>query len=144
MRGLYSIWHARMFQVKCESSGNDLSATQKHLEESQQTREILTAKLTELTGKLDSTNNRFSELTKDHNMLLSSMESLRNEKHLGDKANAELKLLFETISSDLDKSQTAKGNLQNLYDILMQQKQMLEWDLQGAYKDKEIIESHLR
>lgn len=119
-------------------------ATQKHLDESQQTREILTGKLKELTTKLDVTNNRFSELNKDHHILLSTMESLRNEKHLVDKAHAELKLLFETINCDLDKSQTAKGHLQKLYDILMEEKQMLELDLQCARKDKEITEMNLR
>lgn len=130
--------------MKCETTGNDLLATQKHLDESQQTREILTGKLKELTVKLDVTNNQLSELSKDHQALLTSMESLRNEKHLVDKAKVELNLMLETLSSDYEKSQTSKSHLQKMYDILMEEKQMLELDLQCARKDKEITEMNLR
>lgn len=132
------------FQVKCETTGNDLMATQKHLDESQQTREILTGKLKELTVKLDVTNHQLSELSKDHQALLTSMESLRNEKHLVDKAKVELNLMLETLSSDYEKSQSSKSQLQKIYDMLMEEKQMLELDLQCARKDREITEMNLR
>lgn len=132
------------FQVKCETTGNDLMATQKHLDESQQTREILTGKLKELTVKLDVTNHQLSELSKDHQALLTSMESLRNEKHLVDKAKVELNLMLETLSSDYEKSQSSKSQLQKMYDMLMEEKQMLELDLQCARKDREITEMNLR
>lgn len=132
------------FQVKCETTGNDLMATQKHLDESQQTREILTGKMKELTVKLDVTNHQLSELSKDHQALLTSMESLRNEKHLVDKAKVELNLMLETLSSDYEKSQSSKSQLQKIYDMLMEEKQMLELDLQCARKDREITEMNLR
>lgn len=119
-------------------------ATQKHLDESQQTREILTGKLKELTVKLDVTNHQLSELSKDHQALLTSMESLRNEKHLVDKAKVELNLMLETLSSDYEKSQSSKSQLQKIYDMLMEEKQMLELDLQCARKDREITEMNLR
>lgn len=130
--------------MKCETTGNDLLATQKHLDESQQTREILTSKLKELTVKFDVTNNQLSELSKDHQALLSSMESLRNEKHLADKAKVELNLMLEQLNSDYEKSQISKSHLQKMFDMLLEEKQMLELDLQCARKDKEITEMNLR
>lgn len=131
-------------QVRCETTGNELLATQKHLDESQQTREMLTSKLKELTVKLDVSNNQLSEQSKDHQALLGAMESLRNEKHLVDKAKVELNLMFETLSSDYEKSQTSKSHLQKMYDMLLEEKQMLDLDLQCARKDKEITEMNLR
>lgn len=131
-------------QVRCESTAEDLSATRKHLDESQQTREILTGKLKEMTAKLDATNGQLSELSKEHQGLLSSMESLRNEKHSVDKTKVELHLMLETLNADFEKSQSAKSHLQKMYDILSEEKQMLELDLQCARKDKEITEMNLR
>lgn len=130
--------------MKCEVTGNDLSATQKHFEESQQTCQILTGKLKELTNKLDTTNSQFSELSKDHQSLLSSMEALRNEKHLVDKAKVELNLMLETLNGDFEKLQTAKSHLEKKYDILFEEKQILELDVQCARKDKEITEMNWR
>lgn len=127
-----------------ETNGNELHATQKQLDESQKAREILTSKLMELTAKMDSSNNQLSELSKERESLLRSMETLRNEKHSVDKEKVELNLAVETLSIDFEKSQTAKSHLQKMYDILMEEKKMLDLDLQCARKDKEITEMNLR
>lgn len=118
--------------------------TQRQLDESQRAREILTSKLMELTGKMDTSNSQLSDLSKERESLLRTLESLRNEKHLVEKEKVELNLMVETLSSDLEKSQTAKSHVQKMYDILLEEKKMLDLDLQCARKDKEITEMNLR
>lgn len=133
-----------LFQVKLESNANDLHGTQKQLDESQHAREILTNKLMELTNKMDSANNQLMELSKERESLHRTMESLRSEKHIVDKEKVELNLMIETLSIDMEKSQTAKSHLQKLYDVLLEEKKLLDIDLQGIRKDKEITEMNLR
>lgn len=127
-----------------ETTANELHTTQKHLDESQHAREILTSKLIELTNKMDSSNMQLSELGKERESLQRLMESLRGEKHTVDKEKVDLNLTLESLSIDLEKSQTAKGHLQKLYDILLEEKKMLDLDLQCVRKDKEITEMNLR
>lgn len=130
--------------MKLESNANELHGTQKQLDESQNAREILTSKLMELTNRMDSANNQLMELSKERESLHRSMETLRSEKHNVDKEKVELNLMIETLSIDLEKSQTAKSHLQKLYDVLMEEKKMLDLDLQCARKDKDITEMNLR
>lgn len=127
-----------------ETNANELHTTQKHLDESQHAREILTSKLIELTNKMDSSNMQLSELGKERESLQRLMESLRGEKHTVDKEKVDLNLTLESLSIDLEKSQTARGHLQKLYDVLLEEKKMLDLDLQCARKDKEITEMNLR
>lgn len=127
-----------------ETNANDLYATQKQFDESQHAREMLANKLMELTGKMDSANNQLSELSKERDSLQRTMESLRSEKHIVDKEKVELNLMVEALSIDFEKSQTAKSHVQKLYDALLEEKKMLDLDLQCARKDKEITEMNLR
>lgn len=131
-------------QVKVETSMNELHATSKQLDESQNAREILTSKLMELTSKMDASNSQLSECAKERESLQRTMEILRGEKHNVDKEKVELSLMVEALSIDLEKSQTAKSQLQKFYDVLFEEKKMLDLDLQCARKDKEITEMNLR
>lgn len=130
--------------MKLETNGNELHATQKQLDETQRAREILTANLMELTNKMDSANSQLSELAKERDSLQRTLDTLRSDKHSGDKEKVELSLMLETLSIDLEKSQTAKSHLQKMYDILLEEKKMLDLDLQCVRKDKEITEMNLR
>lgn len=143
MMNYYSI-KLNGFQVKLETNGNELHATQKQLDESQNAREILTCKLMELTNKMDASNNQLTELSKERESLHRTMETLRSEKHSVDKEKVELNLMVEALSIDLEKSQIAKSHLQKMYDALLEEKKMLDLDLQCARKDKEITEMNLR
>lgn len=127
-----------------ETNADELHATTKQLDETQNAREILTSKLMELTNRMDSANIQLSDLAKERESLHRTMESLRGEKHSVDKEKVELNLMIETLSIDLEKSQTAKSHLQKLYDVLLEEKKMLDLDLQCARKDKEITEMNLR
>lgn len=127
-----------------ETCGNELRATHRQLEESQNAREVLTSKLMELTGKMDTANIHLSELSKDRESLQRSLDSLRTDKHSVDKEKVELNLMVEALSMDLEKSQNAKSHLQKMYDILLEEKKMLDLDLQCVRKDKEITEMNLR
>lgn len=121
-----------------------MNGAQKQLDDAQNTRDILTSKLMELTNKMDSANNQLSELSKERDSLHRTLESLRSEKHLLDKEKVELNLMLETLNGDFEKSQSAKSNKQKLNDILIEEKKMLELDLHGAKKDKELTEMNLR
>lgn len=131
-------------QVKLEANANELHATQKQFVDSQNARDVLKSKLMTLTNKMDSANNQLSELCKERESLQRTLEGLRNEKHLVDKEKVELSLQLEALSSDFDKSQAAKSNLQKIYDMLAEEKKMLDMDLQCVRKDKDIMEMNLR
>lgn len=136
--------HHTYLQVNLETCGNELRATHRQLEESQNAREVLTSKLMELTVKMDTANINLSELSKDRESLQRSLDSLRTDKHSVDKEKVELNLMVEALSMDLEKSQNAKSHLQKMYDILLEEKKMLDLDLQCVRKDKEITEMNLR
>lgn len=131
-------------QVKLQTNCDDLHATKKQLDESQGARDILTSKLMELTDKMDTTNSQLSELFKERDSLQRTMETLRSEKHMIDKEKMDLNLMIETLSGDYEKSQSGKNNLQKLFDSLIEEKKMLDLDLQCVKKDKDITEMNLR
>lgn len=130
--------------MNLESCGNELRATQRQLDETQNARDILSNKLMELTAKMDGANIHLSELSKDRESLQRSLDSLRSEKHSVDKEKVELNLMIETLTIDFEKSQNAKNHLQKLYDNLLEEKKMLDLDMQCARKDQEITEMNLR
>lgn len=121
-----------------------MHATRKQLELSEGARDILTAKVTELAEKMDSTNVQLSELCKERDSLQKSLDGVRNEKHLADREKAELNLLVDGISGDYEKLQNARSNIQRIADSLSEEKKMLEIDLQRVLKDKDITELNLR
>lgn len=98
----------------------------------------------ELSNRMDSANNQLSELCKERESLQRTSESLRGEKHHLDKDKFELNLVLDTLNADLEKAQTDRNNKQKLYDLLMEEKKMLELDLHSARKDREISEINLR
>lgn len=52
--------------------------------------------------------------------------------------------MIDSINSDLEKSQAAKSNIQKMFDALIEEKKMLELDLQCVKKDKDLTEMTLR
>lgn len=130
--------------MKLETNSNELRATQKQLDDTQNARDILANKLMTLTNKMDLTNNQLSELFKERESLQRTLATLRTEKHLVDKEKVELNLQLESLNNDLDKTQGARSNLQKLFDTLVEEKKILEMDLQSVRKDKDIIEMSLR
>lgn len=127
-----------------QSTQDDFNAAKKQLDVSEGARDILTAKLTELTDKMDSTNVQLSELCKERDSLQRSLDDVRNEKHLADRDKAELNLMVDGISGDYEKLQNARSNIQRIADALAEEKRLLQIDLQRALKDKEITELNLR
>lgn len=114
------------------------------MDEAQIAREILTSKLTELSNKMDSANHQLAEMCKERDSLQRTLESLRGEKHHLDKDKFELNLVLETLNADLEKAHTDRNTKQKMYDMLMEEKKMLDLDLHGARKDREITEINLR
>lgn len=127
-----------------QSNIEELQLTKKQFETSEHARDILTTKVLELTEKMDSTNNQFSELCKERDSLQRTLEGVRNEKHHVDKEKAELNLMMDMMTGDYEKLQASKSNLQKITDNLNEEKKMLELDLQCVMKDKEITEMNLR
>lgn len=130
--------------MKSETNRNELHATQKQLDDTQNARDVLSAKLIELSNRMDTANHQLSEFCKERDSLQRTLESLRSEKHHLDKDKFELNLVLETQNADLEKAQTNRNNKQKLYDMLLEEKKMLELDLHGARKDREITEINLR
>lgn len=127
-----------------KSNFDDLQSTKKQFDQSEHARDILTAKLNELTDKMDSSNIQLSELCKERDSLQKTLEGVRNEKHLADREKAELNLLIDSLNSDYEKLQSSKSHVQKISDALNEEKKLLEIDLQRVLKDKDITELNLR
>lgn len=130
--------------VKIQAHEDELHASKKQSDAAEGAREILTAKLVEMTEKLDAMNNKYSELSKERASLQRSLEGIRNEKHLIEKDKAELKLVVDNVTSECEQLQAAKGNLQKAIDQLTEEKKLLGIDVQCSVKDKEMMEMNLR
>lgn len=77
-------------QVKLQSNSDSLQSTKKQLDSCDNSRDILTTKVTELTEKLDSTNYQLAELFKERDSLQKSLDNLRSDKHSAERGKAEL------------------------------------------------------
>lgn len=64
--------------------------TRKQFDSSENTREMLTSKVSELTDKLDTTNYQLSELVKERDSLQKTLDSIRSDKHSVERGKAEL------------------------------------------------------
>lgn len=131
-------------QVENQSTSDELLAMRKKIESCENARELLTAKLMELTEKLDITNNKFSELCKERDSLQRSLDGIRNEKHLIEKDKTELNFMVNNLQNDCEKLQSDKGHLQKIIDAINEEKKLLEIDLQCLMKDKDMTEMNLR
>lgn len=77
-------------QVKLQSNIDSLQMTKKQLELSENTRENVTARLSETTEKLDSTNYSLLELVKERDSLQKTLDDIRCDKHNIERGKAEL------------------------------------------------------
>lgn len=94
-------------QVKLQSNNESMQLTRKQLDASENTRENVTMKLSELTDKLDTTNYQLSELAKERDSLQKTLDDIRSDKHSVERGKAELnsivsgeKLDFKLSGSD--------------------------------------------
>lgn len=71
--------------------------TKKQLESSDNTRDLLTKKLTELTEKLDSSNFQLSELYKERDNLQKNLENMRSDKQVLERGRTDLSNLVWLI-----------------------------------------------
>lgn len=77
-------------QVKLQSNNESLIMTKKQLETSENARDNVTAKLNELTERLDMTNYQLIELTKERDSLQKTLDDIRSDKHSAERGKAEL------------------------------------------------------
>ncbi|XP_059612125.1 rootletin isoform X1 [Phlebotomus argentipes] len=131
-------------QVKLQSNNDALSITKKQLESTENTRDILTSKLTEMTEKMDGTNYQLSELCKERDSLQKTLEGMRMDKHTMERGKAELNSMVDSLNCDYEKLQNHTSKMQKLIDSLDEEKKILELEMQRSMKDKEILEMNLR
>lgn len=152
-------------QVKLQSNNDALAMTKKQLDSAENTRDILTAKLTEMTEKMDATNYQMSELCKERDSLQKSLEGMRMDKHTMERGKAELNSMVnslkilpakpqknkfihifqvDSLNCDYEKLQNHNCKMQKLIDSLDEEKKILELEMQRTMKDKDILEMNLR
>ncbi|GAB0088294.1 rootletin [Sergentomyia squamirostris] len=131
-------------QVKLQSNNDALSLTKKQLDQAENTRDILTSKLTEMTEKMDATNYQLSELCKERDSLQKTLEGMRVDKHSIERGKAELNSMVDSLNCDYEKLQNHNSKMQKLIDSLDEEKKILELEMQRTNKDKEILEMNLR
>lgn len=118
--------------------------TKKQYESSENARDILTKKVSELMEKLDSTNIQLSELCKERDSLQKSLDNIRSDKQIAERGKAELNSIVDSLNLDYEKLQNANNKIQKMADNIDEDKKFLELELQRNIKDKEIIEMNLR
>lgn len=131
-------------QVKLQTNGDAHAATKKQLDNTENTNQLITSKLTELTEKLDATNYQLSELCKERDSLQKTLENIRNEKFSIERGKSELNSIVDSLNVDYEKLQHHNAKMQKLIDSLDEEKKFMELELQRAIKDKEILEMNLR
>lgn len=131
-------------QVKLQSSTEALHATKKQCEHSEHSRDLLAAKLAELTDKLDASNMQLSELCKERDGLQKTLDSMRSEKHGVERAKSELAAVLDSVHADYERLQDANSKLQKVLDATQEEKKFGELELQRVQKDKELTELSLR
>ncbi|XP_055383850.1 rootletin [Condylostylus longicornis] len=131
-------------QVKWQSTNENLLTTRKQLESAENAKEFLTAKVSQLTEKLDSSNAQLSELYKERESLQRTLDSLRAEKQNVERGRAELNAVVDNLSCDYEKLQLSHGKLQKHIDMLEEDKKALELEIQRILKDKDIADMNLR
>lgn len=72
--------------------------TKKQLESSEQARDIITSKVTEVTEKLDSTNFQLSELCKERDSLQKNLDTTRTDKNSVERGRAELNSIVSVVT----------------------------------------------
>lgn len=77
-------------QVKLQSNNESLQLTKKQLEASDNTRENVSMRLSELTDKLDTTNYQLAEVMKERDSLQKTLDDIRSDKHSVERGKAEL------------------------------------------------------
>lgn len=131
-------------QVKLQTNLDELQSSRKQFDAAESARESLTTKLMEFTEKLDATNNKLSEISKERDSLQRTLDAVRNEKYLAEKEKAEANIMIDAINGDTERIQASKDNLQKILDSMNEERRMLDLDLQCVIKDKEITEMNLR
>lgn len=131
-------------QVKLQSSSEALHASKKQCDNTEHSRDILAAKLSELTDKLDTSNTQLSELCKERDSLQKSLDAMRSEKQAVERAKAELSTVLDSVNADYERLQGANSKLQKSLDATEEEKQFGELELQRVLKDKELTEKSLR
>ena len=91
-------------QVKLQSNSENLQATRKQLDISENNRETLSMKLNEITDKLDNTNYQLAETMKERDSLQKTLDDLRSDKHSVERGKAELNSIVRvTLSFSLER-----------------------------------------
>lgn len=131
-------------QVKLQTTGDALQASRKQCAGAEHSRELLTAKVTELTDQLDGSNLQLAELCKERDALQKAADAVRAEKMSVERAKAELGAVLDSLNGDYEKLQNANSRLQKSVDGLDDEKKFGELEMQRVLKDKEIMEMSLR
>ncbi|XP_058060907.1 rootletin isoform X1 [Anopheles bellator] len=131
-------------QVKLQTNNDALKATKKQFENCEHTRGVLSAKVSELSEKLDSANHQLSELYKERDSLQKTLDGLRSDKHTVERGKAELNSIVDSLNTDYEKLQNVNSKVQKMYDALEEEKKMIEMELQRVHKDKDLQELTLR
>lgn len=131
-------------QVKLASSSEALHATKKQCDNTEHSRDMLAAKLAELTDKLDASNTQLSELCKEREALQKALDGQRTEKHAVERAKAEMAAVLDSVNGDYQRLQDANSKLQRALDATEEEKKLGELELQRVQKDKDLTEMSLR
>lgn len=130
--------------MKLQSTGESLRTSRKQCADAEHSRDLLTAKCTELTDQLDGSNLQLAELCKERNALQKTGEALRSERLAVERAKAELGGVLDGLNGDYEKLQGANGRLQKALDVLEDEKKFGELEMQRMQKDKDMMEMSLR
>lgn len=131
-------------QVKLQTTGEALRTSRKQCGEAEHSRDLLTAKLTELTDQLDGSNTQLAELCKERDTLQKSGDTLRSERLAVERAKAELGAVLDGLNGDYEKLQNTNSRLQKALDGLEDEKKFGELEMQRILKDKDMMEMSLR
>lgn len=77
-------------QVKLQTTTDTLNVTKKQLDAADETKELLSTSVSDLTNKLDSSNHQISELCKERDSLKQLLDTMRLEKQNVERAKVEL------------------------------------------------------
>lgn len=131
-------------QVKLQTTGEALQTSRKQAAGAEHTRDMLTAKVAELTDQLDGSNVQLAELCKERDGLQRALDACRTEKMAVERAKSELGAVLDQLNGDYEKLQNANSRLQKTTDGLDDEKKLGELEMQRVLKDKDMIEMGLR
>lgn len=131
-------------QVKLQTTGDALQTSRKQCGGAEHTRDMLTAKVAELTDQLDSSNVQLAELCKERDGLQRALDTCRTEKMAVERAKSELGAVLDQLNGDYEKLQNANSRLQKQADGLDDEQKLGELEMQRVLKDKDMVEMSLR